>query len=361
MNVLVTINCKGPFSVYRAQIEMICLLQSKGVNIKVIGFYDSLIKDFFDTKGINNSNIFPKTTIDKQYINDVKNIITDEKTDILHVLDGKSLRNCVLAVKKERIKLITYFGSASLYWHDLSSYLTYLNPRVDKIICNSIYVFDHVKKQLFKKNKNKAIKIYKGYDPNWFESVKPFDYTSLGISKNCMIVTLAGTNTKNKRISDFIKSSKFLTTKKEVHYIIIGKFTKDKGLEKYKDESPLKNNIHILGLRPDAISLIKGSDIYVQTSLSEGFGRAISEAMSVGKPIIMTNAGGSTELIDDTCGIITPIKKPIALGKAISSLINNNELRLQMGINAKKRMEKVYHIHDTVEDTFKLYQHVFKN
>lgn len=361
MNVLVTINCKGPFSVYRAQIEMICLLLDKGVNIKVIGFFDSKIKEFFDAKGIKNSNIFPKTSIDKQYINNVKNIIVNENTDILHVLDGKSLRNCVLAVKKEDIKLITYFGSASLYWHDLSSYLTYLNPRVDKIICNSIYVFNHVKKQLFKKNKNKAIKIYKGYDPNWFESVKPFDYTSLGISKNCLIVTLAGTNTKNKRISDFIKSSKFLATKKEVHYVIIGKFTKDKGLEKYKDESPLKNNIHILGLRPDAISLIKGSDIYVQTSLSEGFGRAISEAMSVGKPIIMTNAGGCTELIDDTCGIITPIKNPSVLGKAISSLVNNNELRLQMGINAKKRMEKVYHIHDTVEDTFKLYQHVFKH
>ena len=61
MNVLVTINCKGPFSVYRAQIEMICLLQSKGVNIKVIGFYDDKIKSFFDDKGINNSNIFPKS------------------------------------------------------------------------------------------------------------------------------------------------------------------------------------------------------------------------------------------------------------------------------------------------------------
>jgi hypothetical protein len=79
MNVLVTINCKGPFSVYRAQIEMICLLQNKGINIKVIGFYNSLIKDFFDDKGINNSNIFPKATIDKQYINDVKNIIINEK------------------------------------------------------------------------------------------------------------------------------------------------------------------------------------------------------------------------------------------------------------------------------------------
>lgn len=356
MNVLVTINCKGPFSVYRAQIEMICLLQSKGINIRVIGFYDDKIKDFFHDKGINNSNIFPKSTIDKHYIHDVKNIIVNENIDILHVLDGKSLRNCVLAVKKEKVKLITYFGSASLYWHDLSSYLTYLNPRVDKIICNSIYVFDHVKKQLFKKNKNKVIKIYKGYDPNWFDGIHPFDYSSLGIPKNCVIVTLAGTNTKNKRITDFIKSSKFLSTKKEVHFVIIGKFTKDKGLDKYKNESPIKNNIHILGLRTDAISLIKGSDIYVQTSLSEGFGRAISEAMCVGKPIIMTDAGGCTELIDESCGLITPTKNPAAIGAAISSLVNNDELRIEMGIHAKKRMKKVYHISDTVEDTFQLYK-----
>jgi len=356
MNVLVTINCKGPFSVYRAQIEMICLLKSKGINIKVIGFYDDKIKDFFDDKGINNSNIFPKSPIDKQYINDVKNIIVNENIDILHVLDGKSLRNCVLAVKKEKVKLITYFGSASLYWHDLSSYLTYLNPRVDKIICNSFYVFNHVKKQLFKKNKKKVIKIYKGYNPNWFTNIDPFDYSSLGIPKNAIVVTLAGTNTKNKRITDFIKSSKFLSTKKEVHYVIIGKFTKDRGLEKYKNQSPLRNNIHILGLRTDAISLIKGSDIYVQTSLSEGFGRAISEAMSVGKPIIMTDAGGCTELIDETSGIITPIKNPIVIGEAISSLVNNDELRIQMGINAKLRMENRYHIDDTVDDTYELYQ-----
>ena len=356
MNVLVTINCKGPFSVYRAQIEMICLLKSKGINIKVIGFYDDKIKDFFDDNGINNSNIFPKSTIDKHYMHDVKNIIVNENIDILHVLDGKSLRNCVLAVKKEKVKLITYFGSASLYWHDLSSYLTYLNPRVDKIICNSLYVFNHVKKQLFKKNKKKVIKIYKGYNPNWFTNIYPFDYSSLGIPKNAIVVTLAGTNTKNKRITDFIKSSKFLSTKKEVHYVIIGKFTKDRGLEKYKNESPLRNNIHILGLRTDAISLIKGSDIYVQTSLSEGFGRAISEAMSVGKPIIMTDAGGCTELIDETCGIITPIKNPFAIGRTISSLVNNDELRIQMGINAKLRMENRYHIDDTVDDTYELYQ-----
>ena len=63
--------------------------------------------------------------------------------------------------------------------------------------------------------------------------------------------------------------------------------------------------------------------------------------MCVAKPIIMTNAGGCNELIDETSGIVTPIKEPKLLGKAISKLVNNQELRVQMGNNAKKRMDKV--------------------
>lgn len=356
MNVLITINCKGPFSVYQAQLEMICSIKKSDINIEVLGFYSDQISSFFDAKGIQHSSIYPKRSIDRQYIKEIKKIIVEKNIDILHVLDGKSLRNCVIAVKKEKVKLITYFGSASIHWHDISSYLTYLNPRVEKIICNSTYVFDHVKKQLFGKNKEKAIKIYKGYDPSWFETITPFDFSTMGISKNSIIVILAGTNTKNKRISDFINSSKHIISDKEVHYVIIGRRTKAVDLEKHKAKSPLKNNIHLLGLRPDAVSLIKGAHLYVQTSVSEGFGRAISEAMCVGKPVIMTDAGGCTELIDEACGIITPIKNPKAIGKAISTLINNDALRTQMGVNAKKRIKSVYHINDTIEDTIKLYK-----
>jgi len=355
MNVLVVLNCKGPFSVYEAQIEMISSLKDKGVQIFVTGFYSDQIISVFKERNIDFATLHPKSKIDPTYIKDIKQHITDKNIDILHVLDGKALRNCIRAVKKDNIKLITYFGSASLHWHDLSSYLTYLNSRVDKIICNSQYVFDHVKKQLFGKNKNKPIKIFKGYNPNWFNHITPFDLTSLGIPKESIVVTFAGTNMKLKRIPDFIKSSHYLSTDKNVHYIIMGKETDKGNLEKYKNLSPIKENIHILGLQPNAVSIIKASDIYVQTSTSEGFGRAISEAMSVGKPVVMTNAGGCTELVDIESGVIVPVGDYKAIGKEISKIVNNDVLRLQMGQKAKERMSNLYHIDNTVKETYKLY------
>lgn len=356
MNVLVTINCKGPFSTYQAQIEMVSSLKDRGVAITIIGFYSDEIHHFLSKRGIDHYPVYPRARIDSRYIKYVKRITKEKKIDILHVLDGKSLRNCVLAVKEEKVKLVTYFGSASIHWHDPSAYLTYLNPRVDKIICNSTYVFDHVKKQLFRRNKNKTVKIYKGYDPLWFESIPPFDFKTLGIPEDSLVVVLAGTNVKNKRISDFIRSFRYLATHRKVHYVILGRDTNARDLKRHKSQSPFSDHIHLLGLRSDAISLIKGSHLYVQTSLSEGFGRAISEAMSVGKPIVMTDAGGCVELIDKSCGIVIPVKNPRALASAISTLINDNKLRHQMGINARKRIKTKYHINDTIEDTLALYE-----
>ena len=111
-----------------------------------------------------------------------------------------------------------------------------------------------------------------------------------------------------------------------------------------------------MGKRNDVISILKSIDIYAQTSIDEGFGRAISEAMCLGKPIVMTDAGGCTELIDENSGLIVPIKDSKAIGKAITTLINDDSLRKQMGINAKKRIQEVYHIDKTVEDTLKVYK-----
>ena len=70
----------------------------------------------------------------------------------------------------------------------------------------------------------------------------------------------------------------------------------------------------------------------------------------------MTNAGGCTELIDEDSGIIVPLKDSKAIGAAISKLLNDDALRIQMGKNAKQRIGTVYHINDTVTDTLHLYQ-----
>ena len=51
----------------------------------------------------------------------------------------------------------------------------------------------------------------------------------------------------------------------------------------------------------EIFNLLSEMDLYIQPSLQEGLPRAMIEAMSVGMPIIGSNAGGIPELIDKNC------------------------------------------------------------
>ncbi len=356
MNILFVIKGNEPYVSQQAQIELVAGLQRKGVSILLAGNFSSEVEAFLRALKINFTKIFPKKKIDRKYIKDFKELIHKQQIDLVHFVDGKSARSGLIAIKNTPAKSVIYFGSGSLHWYDPSSYLTYLHPSIDAIICNSNFVYKHVRNQLFGKQKDRAVQIYKGYNPSWFDNIPPKDLAELGIPKDAITVCLVGNHRKIKGTKYFLQSSYHLESKKNIHYLLIGENTGNSFFQNIRKNSPIAEKIHILGHRTDVISILKSVNIYSQTSLEEGFGRAISEAMSVGKPIVMTNAGGCTELIDENSGIITPIKNPKAIGKAISSLVNNDELRKQMGENAKNRIENVYHINETVNDTLKLYK-----
>jgi glycosyltransferase involved in cell wall biosynthesis len=345
-------------NIFRAHIELIIGISKKENVTKTVvtGKFSDEIQTYFKEKNIETIYAYPKSKFDKTYSNKIEQIIQTNKIEIVQFFSGSLSRSILRYVKKRDLKYVTYFGSVSLYWHDISSYFTYLNPKIDSIICNSNYVYNHVKKQLFGKNKQKAVMIYKGYDSLWFKDVTAFDYDKLSIPQESIKVCFVGNHRKVKGTKYFIESSYFLNSTEDIHYFVIGNNTDINEFKEIAKNSPITKKIHFLGLRTDAVSLVKGCDIYVQTSLSEGLGRAISEAMSVEKPIVMTNAGGCTELIDQSSGIVVPLKDSKSIGKAISKLANNKELRNEMGKNAKKRIDNQLNISINVDETLKLYQ-----
>jgi glycosyltransferase involved in cell wall biosynthesis len=356
MNVLFVIKGNEPYVSQQAQVELAIGLQEKGVNILLTGNFTEEVESHLKQLPIQYKKVFPTKSIDKEYTEKFREVLQEYQIDLVHFVDGKSARNGIPALKGTAIKSVIYFGSASLHWYDPTSYFTYLSPQIDAIIGNSNFVYKHVKAQLFGKNKAKAVRIFKGYNPDWFVNVEAADLSEFGIDKDDLVVCLVGNHRKIKGTKYYLESSYYLNTDKKVHYILIGDNTQNDSFQKIKAGSPIKDQIHLLGRRNDVVSILKSCDIYAQTSLEEGFGRAISEAMSVGKPIVMTNAGGCTELIDEDSGIIVPLKDSKAIGAAISKLLNDDTLRIQMGENAKKRIETVYHINDTVTDTLNLYQ-----
>lgn len=361
MKVLSTGDYVGNITNSIAQFELLIGLKKKGVDLIIVAnFTDEILKKFTDA-GITCIKEFPTSKVDFDYIKNIKKYVTEYKIDIIHAFHGNALRNTIVAVKDLPVKLITYMGSTSIHWHDPSAYFTYLSPRVDKIICNSDYVYKHVRNQLFGKRKQKAIRIHKGYNPEWFAHIVPFDFSTLGISEDTTVVCLAANYLKVKGIEYYIKATYHIDPNTNIRFLLLGDMRGNKAVPELIEKSPLKEKIMALGSRSDAVALFKAADIYVQTSIREGFGRAISEAMCAKLPVVMTDAGGCTELIDEQSGIVVEKKNPKAIANGIMQLVNNKELRKQMGQNAYDRILNVYPISKTVEETLDLYHSVLED
>lgn len=361
MNVLSTGNYSVSLTISIAQFELLIGLKKKGVNIVVVAKFNDEILNKLTDAGIVCIKDYPKSKVDFEYIARMKQYIIDHTIDIIHAFDGKALRNTIIAVKKSPVKLITYMGSTSIHWHDPSAYFTYLSPRIDKIICNSDYVYQHVKNQFFWRNKKKAVRIFKGYNPNWFSNITPLNLDYLQENTDTTIVCLAANYLKVKGIEYFIEATYHIKKETNISFVLIGDMRENsEAIDKLIEKSPLKDKIHALGFKSDPISFFKSIDIYVQTSNREGFGRAISEAMCSAKPIVMTNAGGCTELIDKNSGIVVPIKNPKAIAEAILKLVKDRKLRESMGENSLKRISNKFHIDKTVQETLELYNSLYK-
>lgn len=357
MNILILGAYGAKLNIQLAEIMTFVGLQEKGVNVTIMGTAEEEIISFFKKNELKFIEKKPSSTYDTVFIQELKKYITDNQIDITYVHSGIYFRPLIPAIKKLPTKLVTYYGSSSLYWHDISAYFSYLSPRVTKIMCNSNYVYNHVKKQLFGKNKQKAVRIYKGYDTAWFANVIAFDYTSIGIPQEATVVITVTRNDKVKDVTTFINTIKKLSHKKDIHFVMVGTRIDNEHLKSKIKALPNVKNIHLLGERNDAPQLIKGADIYVQTSLREGLGRAISEAICLSKPVVMTDAGGCVELVEkDVTGFVAPKKDADKLAQYIEELSDNVELRHTMGALGKKRMESELSIQNTVEQIYQLYK-----
>jgi len=99
------------------------------------------------------------------------------------------------------------------------------------------------------------------------------------------------------------------------------------------------------GLVPDTEmpEWFRGIDLYIHASSGETFSMAILQAMASGLPIIASDISGMEEVIgcDSECGLLVPNTFE-AWTEAISSLISNPDLRVRMGIAARKRSERFF-------------------
>jgi len=102
------------------------------------------------------------------------------------------------------------------------------------------------------------------------------------------------------------------------------------------------------------------AEICVVPSIYEGFGLPAAEAMSCQLPVVSTSGGALPEVVgrDGDSGIIVPPADPAAIASAVERLLEDENLRRQMGEAGRKRIEQNFTWEQAARETLEVYREV---
>ncbi|MCK5322187.1 MAG: glycosyltransferase family 4 protein [Candidatus Aenigmarchaeota archaeon] len=125
--------------------------------------------------------------------------------------------------------------------------------------------------------------------------------------------------------------------------LIVGVGEYQDTLESLAEDFEISDKIKFVGYvnNTKLVKLYNSSDIFVLPSLAEGMSNSVLEAMACGLPLIVTDVGGSRELVDGN-GIVVAPKDSDALINALSSLATKSVLRDKMGCKSEEIAKKKF-------------------
>lgn len=116
-----------------------------------------------------------------------------------------------------------------------------------------------------------------------------------------------------------------------------------KELERLIETLGAGERVKLLGTRRDVDALLSAADLFVLSSISEAASMTLLEAMTHGRAIVATAAGGNPELVvDGTTGLLVPVGDFRALAAAMASLLEDGVRRKSMGEAGRTRVREKF-------------------
>jgi len=164
----------------------------------------------------------------------------------------------------------------------------------------------------------------------------PYDYVAfsentrekLNLSESKKYLISVGRLVKRKDFGTLIKSLAELK-KDNIEILLLGDGPELENLKRFTVQLGLEKRVHFLGFvsEEEKFQYLSVSDIYILSSLHEGFGIVLQEAMQVGLPIVATNYGGQTDLVEDGVnGFLVDVGNYKDIAKKVNVLLEDGSL-----------------------------------
>lgn len=100
-----------------------------------------------------------------------------------------------------------------------------------------------------------------------------------------------------------------------------------------------KGNINLLGFVKSPSNLYNTCSLYVQPSVTEGFGIEVLEAMAHGRAVVCSEGAGSADCVSDEVGTVVKSRNPLAIAEAIDNYKKNQDNLLKHGDFGRQKVK----------------------
>lgn len=159
---------------------------------------------------------------------------------------------------------------------------------------------------------------------------------SLGISEGAFVVGTVGRLTAVKGHRHLLDAAREVIARHgDTVFVFVGAGELLGDLQRRAAELGIGGNVRFTGWKPDVAPIVNAFDLFAFPSLNEGMGKALVEAMVLGKPVVASRIGGITDLVDDgVTGFLVPPADPAALADRILYVMEHPETGRQMAKEA---------------------------
>ncbi len=268
---------------------MIMGVHQMGHQVEVFGKLDSEHVQRIRDRGIPVSDVRWKKKLDRKVLKDIRKVVLEKDINIIHTGNSRTTLHMVLATRKlQRMgkspKLIAYLGvTGNVTWWSPLSWVRFLNPRIDRIICVAegvrLYLLQDVRLLGLKLNPDRVVTIYKGHKLEWYQS-EPADLAQFNIPPDAKVVTVASRLRPRKGIPELIRALGKCRPEYPIHLLFLGH---EGNAEIHTEVArlPHPERVHFAGYRKDAPAIMAASDVCCLPVLSgEGLSRAVIEGMA---------------------------------------------------------------------------------
>lgn len=306
-----------------------------------------------------NSHVLKVFTPDFLY----KKLIKDKYDIAVSYLEGPTAR--IIAGCKDNTKLVSWIHCTM---HDESEFsIGFRNVseagKLYKKFDQCVYVSNEVKNQFLKicNRKDGNLVLYNTIESSIILEKADEIIKNKIFNKNKGIKLIAvGKIIPVKGFDRLARIHKRLITEGyRIHTFILGVGEEKTTIEKYILKEKVADTFHFLGYETNPYKYVKDSDLFICSSLSEGFSTAITEALILGTPVVSTNVSGvRDQLGDNEYGIITK-NNEVSLYKGIKYLLDNPDILQHYKYKAKER-GKSFRKEETVSLVEKMFVELVK-